>query len=664
MKYIALPLLTALLAACSQSEPNNTSSAGSTDQHGFSAATESTRQKNNAVIGELPFTDQTDFEQANRGLIAAPASNQSVSSTGEIIWNMDEYQFVQGEAPASVNPSLWRQAKLNNINGLYEVKPGIYQLRGFDLANMTLIKGDTGWILVDPLTAAETAKTAMAFAREHLGNETISAVIFTHSHIDHFGGFDGLGLEGKDIPIYAPEGFIEEATSENVIAGTAMSRRSMFMYGKRLPRSERGHIGSGLGKGPAFGTFGIAEPTHIINHDNTEQVIDGVKFEFHYVPESEAPAEIVFYLPEMKAFCGAELVSRNMHNLYTLRGAKVRDALKWSAYIDQVREAVIEADTYFASHHWPMWGQQEIQTFLSQQRDTYKFIHDQTVRLMNQGLNADEIADRIALPESLDNSFHNRGYYGTTKHNSRAVFQGYLGWYDGNPANLDPLPTTEAAQRTMKMMGGIDQVVAQAQLSFDQASDDPYAYRWVAQLLNKAVIAEPGHKAATALLARTYDQLGYQAESGPWRDVYLSAAYELRHGAPETGIDLKKMRGLLLATPPERFFETMAVRLNGDKAAGEKAQIKVHFTDRNESFLLSLDNSVLQHKKVSADAQADATLNISHTLFIDVVIGRAGIKEVVFSDDLEVDGSRLDLLNFLRLFDQPKGAFPIVNRPD
>jgi alkyl sulfatase BDS1-like metallo-beta-lactamase superfamily hydrolase len=644
------------------------------DKQGHTAPTIATIKANQAVIEQLPFSNQQDFEDAQRGLIASLDSLVTSNAKDERVWDMDAYKFMQykglnGDAPASVNPSLWRQANLNNIHGLFKVSAGIYQLRGFDLANMTLIEGDSGWIVVDPLTAKETSKVAFDFAQKHLGSKPITAILFTHSHIDHFGGALGLvtveQVKQQGIRVIAPEGFTEEATSENIIAGTAMSRRSMYMYGKRLGRTERGHIGSGLGKGPAFGSFGILEPTELVNHQTPVLNVDGINIEFQFTPGSEAPAEFTFYLPDHKAFCGAEVVSRNMHNLYTLRGAKVRDALKWSSYIEQARNRFAGADIYFGSHHWPMWGQDNIQDFLKLQRDGYKYIHDQSVRLFNGGATPNEVAEEITLPEALRTSFPNRGYYGTLKHNAKAVYQNYLGWYDANPANLDPLPPQNSAQRYIKLMGGIEQVVAQAQIAFDQAEKDAGAYRWVAELLNKAVFAEPDHKEAKALLAKTYDQLGYQAESAPWRDVYLSAAYELRHGGPDQGIDIALMRDILLQTPVERFFDTMSVRLNGPKAEGKDYTIKINFTDKNLSYVLNLENSVLYHQSSESSqnkttAPINATLNVKHELFIDMLIGRAGLKATLFSEDLSIDGSKLDLLGFLSLFDRPMGDFNIV----
>jgi len=687
MKSLPIAFLSLLslsqITACSKSI-DDTLILQSSDKQGHTAPTMATIKTNQQVTETLPFENQQDFIDAKRGLIASLDSLVTQNEAGENVWDMDAYKFIEyngidGEAPSSVNPSLWRQASLNNIHGLFKVKEGIYQLRGFDLANMTLIEGNKGWIVVDPLTSKETAKMAFDFAQKHLGQKPISAILFTHSHIDHFGGALGLvsaeQVKQQGIRIIAPEGFMEEATSENIIAGTAMSRRSMFMYGKRLARTERGHIGSGLGKGPAFGSFGILEPNETVNHDTNILKVDGINIEFQFTPGSEAPAEFTFFLPDHNAFCGAEVVSRNMHNLYTLRGAKIRDALKWSSYIDQARIQFSSADTYFGSHHWPMWGQDNIQNFLKLQRDSYKYIHDQSVRLMNGGATPSEVAEQITMPEALDTSFPNRGYYGTLKHNAKAVYQAYLGWYDANPANLDPLPGEESAIRYIEMMGGIERVVEQAQITFDNADDDAGAYRWIAELLNKAVFFDPDHSAAKALLARTYDQLGYQAESAPWRDVYLSAAYELRHGGPEKGIDITLMRDVLLETPVERFFDTLSVRLNGPKAEGENYAIKINLSDKDLSYVLYLENSVLYHqtaqawnqsqannqvKRTGSERTINATLNVKHELFIDMLIGRAGLKKTLFSDDLTIDGSKLDLLGFLSLFDRPAGDFNIV----
>jgi len=668
LSYIPmLPLLASLCACDSALELEKGS-----DPQGHTAPSLVTIKANEAVLKSRPFSNTADFDDAIKGLIAKDSNLVVRNKNGKVVWDMPAYGFidVEGSSPASVNPSLWRQESLNNIHGLFEVSKGIYQLRGFDLANMSIIVGESGWILVDPLTARETSDRALKFAQQHLGKQPIRAIIYTHSHIDHFGGIEGILAnmtkdEQENVRIIAPEGFMQEATSENIIAGMAMARRATYMYGRSLARSERGHVGTGLGKGPAFGRFDLLSPTELVGETGKTLSIDGVAFEFQYVPNSEAPAEFTFYLPQQKAFCGAELLSRNMHNLYTLRGAKVRDAILWSKYILQARDKFTDSEVYFGSHHWPMWGQANIQDFLTQQSDTYKYIHDQSVRLFNHGYTPNEVAEAITLPESLNTTFHNQGYYGTTKHNAKAVYQAYLGWYTANPADLDPLPEAQSATHYMEMMGGVESVVSKAQKAFDEAANSSLeegikTYRWIAELLNKAVFAEPEHKPARALLANVYDQLAYQAESAPWRDAYLSGAFELRHGTPERGLDIVMMEGVLLKTPVQNFFDSMAVRLNGPKAEGKNMDVKITFTDLNESFLLSINNAVLRHRKVSSDTQADVTLSLTKPLLVDIITGKAGLKDTLFGDDLSVDGSTLDLIAFFGLLDQPKDSFNIV----
>ncbi|MGH8454851.1 MAG: alkyl/aryl-sulfatase, partial [Nevskiales bacterium] len=442
------------------------------DEQGHTAATAATKEVNAKVLEELDFSDRQDFEDAKRGLIASDPDLKIAGPEETPVWDMPSYAFIKGEAPDSVNPSLWRQAQLNNIHGLFKVGDGIYQLRGYDVSNMSIIEGATGWIIVDPLTAQETAARAIAFARQHLGNKPIVAVIFTHSHVDHFGGvLSVIGAEQakqQKVRVIVPTGFMEEATSENVLAGVTMLRRSMFMYGKRLAHTPRGHVDTGLGKGPAYGSFGILAPTELIDHTPQELTIDGLRFVFQNTPASEAPAEMTFYLPARKAFCGAEVVSHNLHNLYTLRGAKVRDALKWSSYIDEAIRLFGDVEVYFGSHQWPVWGNERVLAFLESQRDTYKFIHDQTLHLALQGYTSREIAEQIELPPVLRKTFSSRGYYGTVRHNAKAVYQFYFGWYDANPANLNPLPPEDAGKKYVEFMGGADAVLEKAQASFDQ----------------------------------------------------------------------------------------------------------------------------------------------------------------------------------------------------
>ncbi|KZX59039.1 alkyl sulfatase [Halioglobus sp. HI00S01] len=660
MNKISLTTVAAaiLLSGCSGSDTAQKTSAES--DAGFTAPSAYTADTNRDIAAELPDDRGADLAAAQRGFIATRSDPLITTAAGDVVWDLDEYAFMEGPAPDSVNPSLWRQATLNNIHGLFKVTERIYQIRGFDLANMTLIKGDQGFIVVDPLTSEDTAAAGLEFARQHLGDLPVTAVLFTHSHIDHFAGVWGVidedDYQAGRIPVVAPEGFMEEATSENIIAGVAMSRRASFMYGRRLPREARGHVGSGLGKSPAYGTVGIAEPTEIIDHTGQTLTLDGLEFVFQAAPGSEAPAEFTFAIPELKAYCGAEVATRNLHNLYTLRGAKVRDALAWTGYIDEMIELSEGSDVYFASHHWPVWDRPTIVAYLETQRDTYKYIHDQTVRMFNGGMTPREIAEELALPEGLTAAYANRDYYGTVAHNSKAVYQAYLGWYDANPANLNPLPPVESSARYVALAGGAEGVIAEAEKSIE-AGD----YRWAAELLNHLVFAEPDNQQAMQLLASTYDQLAYVAESGPWRDVYLSAAYELRFGAPqESQIKLSLLVNMLEQTPVEKFFQTMSVRLDPDKAAGVDRRVGIVFEDLDEAYLLTVRNSVMHHRGLDAADEPDVVLKVSHGMFIRMLMGEVGLMETLRSDELSVEGNALTLASFFGMFEQPQGEFNIV----
>lgn len=608
----------------------------------------------------VDLADPASFADARRGFIAAPKGSVK-DAAGQVIWDYDGFAFVQGAAPPTVNPSLWRQALLNNQVGLFKVAEGIWQLRGFDLANLTLIEGRTGWIVVDALTARESAAAALAFARQHLGNKPVTGVIFTHSHVDHFGGVLGVisadEARARQVPVVAPAGFMEEATSENVLMGTAMGRRAMYMYGSRLPRDARGLVDTGLGKAVAFGRVGILAPTVRIEGARQELTIDGLRFVFHNVPGSEAPSEFVFAIPERRAFCGAEMMSHTLHNLYTLRGAKVRDALKWAQYLDESLAWVDGADVVFNQHHWPVWGAPRIRDFIVRQRDAYRYIHDQTVRGMNAGLTAPEIAEQLRLPRSLSDWLNVRGYYGTVRHNAKAVYQHYLGWYDAHPANLDPLPPVDAARRYVELAGGADRALAQAQKAFD-AGD----HRWAAELLKHLVLADAKHTAARELLARAFEQLGYRAESAPWRNVYLSGALELRQGPPTQGLPREALLELLEQTPVERFLEAMAASLNGPRAEGVNLTINLVFSDLKDSHVLHIENAVLHHRRAPPAPDAQATLTLTRPLFLRLLLGQAGAKDLMTSDEARVDGSRIDLARFFLLLDKATGTFPIVTR--
>lgn len=653
MRTVPLILaLAALLATgCSRAPelPGSSGQAGSVVQDIHAAA---------AKAADL--SDPASFAGARRGFIAAP-EGRILDADGKVIWDFEAFDFVDGAAPPTVHPSLWRQARLNNHIGLFQVSERIWQVRGFDLANMTLIEGDTGLIVVDALTARETAAAALAFARQHLGDRPVSALIYTHSHADHFGGALGV-LDAEDartrqVPVIAPAGFLEEATSENVLMGTAMVRRAAYMYGSRLPRSADGLVDTGLGKAVAFGRVGLLPPTDVIEGKSEERVIDGVRFVFHNVPGSEAPSEFTFALPELKAYCGAELMGHTLHNLYTLRGAKVRDGLKWARYLDEALGHVAGAEVVFNQHHWPVWGEAAIRDFIEKQRDTYKFIHDQTVRRMNAGQNAAEIAETLTLPPALQDHLNVRGYYGTVRHNVKAVYQFYLGWFDAHPANLDPHPPVDLAQRYVEAIGGPEAVVAQAQAAYD-AGD----YRWASELLKHAVYVDADDRAARELLARSFEQLGYASEASTWRNFYLTGALELRAGAPETGMDRAAMIDLLTHTPGERFLEAMAASLDAEAAGDLMLTINLVFADQDESFVLRLANGVLHHRQGAPDPEANATLTLSKSFFLRMVTGGAGAADLLTSDEVDIEGSTIDLARFLRLIDKPSGTFPIVTR--
>ena len=653
MKKLNLAICIALitLAGCSKN-----SGVGGT----ASDATPTTLAANAQFAKDLKLDDPQDFEDAKRGFIAKP-TGKLLAADGSVLYDYDAYQFIKGQSPDTVNPSLWRHARLNAEIGLFKVTDGIYQLRGFDVANITLIEGKTGWIVVDALTSRESAAAAMAFARQHLGNKPVTALVFSHSHIDHFGGALGVltpqEVSERKVPVIAPAGFMEEATSENVMVGTAMGRRSIYQFGRDLERSAKGNVDTGLGKNVVYGTFGILPPTQLITKPTEELTLDGVHFVFHNVPGAEAPAELTFFIPEKKAYGGAENLAQTMHNLLPVRGAKVRDALRWSEYMDQALEQTAGTEVYFGQHNWPIWGNAHIQDFIKAHRDVYKYTHDQTVRLINAGYTRNEIADKIKLPKSLEDHFGARGYYGDLRHNVRAVYQFYLGAYDGNPATLNPLPPQESAKHYLELLGGADKAVAAAQTAYDKGE-----YRWAAELLNHAVFGDPSSKAAKELLAKTYDQMGYMSEAATWRNSYLTAAAELRNGPPAKGVSRAGFVEMLMQTPVERFLEAMAAGLDGPAADGKNLKVNLVLSDINESYVLWIENAVLHYKKAAPATDANATLTLTKSIFIKMMAGTAGVKDTLLSDDLKVDGSKIDLARFFGLIDKAPGTFAIVTK--
>ncbi|WP_105901244.1 alkyl/aryl-sulfatase [Vibrio gangliei] len=625
-------------------------------------ATKATIAENNKLKQALPFSDKQDFENAQRGFIAKQDTVTIKNEKGDVVWDLEAYKKYIGldkPAPDSVNPSLWRNAQLNMINGLFEVTDGIYQVRGYDLSNITFIKGDTGWIVFDPLISQETAKAALEFVNKQLGERPVVAVIYSHSHIDHFGGVRGIVdekdvLDGK-VQIIASHDFTEHAVSENVIAGNAMGRRAVYMYGALLPRNERGGVNGGLGQTTSTGLATLIKPTHIIEKTGDEMTIDGVKMVFQYTPGSEAPTEINTYFPDKKALWMAENSTNTMHNILTLRGAQVRDALKWASYLQETIDMWGDkVDVKFQSHHWPMWGQENIYDYFKKQRDIYKYTHDQSVRLMNQGYVGSEIAEMITLPDSLEKNWSTRGYYGTLRHNSRAVYQRYMGWYDGNPSDLNNLPPADVAVEYVEYMGGEQAVIKKAKADFDAGK-----YRWVAEVLKHVVFANPKNTEAKELLADTYEQLGYQAESGPWRSVYLQGAYELRNGTPSAGGTNTASPDIIKNMPPEMLFDYLAVRILPEKAAGKAFAINMNFTDLDEKYTLYVENSVLNHTTKQTD-KPDVALTLTKEALDNVQLGNITLEQAIANGDIKLEGDKQVFKDFVGMLDTFNFWFNIV----
>lgn len=619
-----------------------------------------TAKINAAVLNQLNFADQQAFKDAKRGFIATLDDGKILNQDGSVAWDVAAHAFIGDQAaPASVNPSLWRQAQLNNINGLFKITDGIYQVRGFDLANMTIVEGDDGLIIIDPLLTPATAKAALELYRRHGSDKPVAAVIYTHNHVDHFGGVRGVvsdqDISSKRVRIYAPDGFMDHAVSENVIAGNAMMRRASYMYGSFLPTGVTGHVDNGLGKALASGPITLIPPTDLITENGTK-TIAGVEIEFHLAQGSEAQSEMMMYFPASRVLNTAEVTSQNLHNLYTLRGAEVRDASKWSRYIDEVREEFgPRTDILIAQHHWPAWSPEAAEHFLTVQRDLYKYLHDQSVRLMNQGLNPGDIAERISLPKSLEQEWSARDYYGTLRHNARAIYQRYLGWYDANPANLNPLPADQQAKKTIDYMGGVDKVVAQAKEDFARGD-----YRWVASIMNQAVFAQPEHQGARELGADALEQLGYQAESGPWRNVYLSAAQDLRKTSPTPPNMGAVNADLLQSLDTGMFFDLLGVRLNGPAADGKHVVLNWVFPDTKEQFRVTLNNATLTWLPERQAQTPDATVTLSRATLNTILMKQNSFPRAIANGDIKIDGDPAKLMVLLQLIEEPKPLFPLI----
>lgn len=618
-------------------------------------ATEATRRAHQKLRETLPAPSAEDFENSNRGFIATIPDARILNEAGHAVWEMGSFAFETAATPPdTVNPSLWRQAQLNSIHGLFKVTERIYQVRNFDLSNITFIEGDTGLIVIDPLISSETARASIELMRKHRGDKPVTAVIYTHSHVDHYGGVKGV-LADEDISsgkvrILAPEGFLEHAVSENVLAGNAMGRRATYMYGALLPRDPRGHVDAGLGKTVSLGQVSLVPPNEIIKETGTRLVIDGVEIVFQMTPDTEAPAEMNFFFPQLKALCMAENCSCHMHNIYTPRGAQVRDAKSWSHYINEAIDLFgADTDVLFASHHWPRWGRDVTIDFLKKQRDMYKYVHDQTLRFANHGLTPTEIAEEIALPPTLAGEWYTRGYYGTLNHNAKAVYQRYLGWFDGNPANLHKLPPVEAGKRYVEFMGGALALLRKAREAYDNGE-----YRWVAEVVNHLVFADPSNAEARNLQADALEQMGYQAESGPWRGFYLTAAMELRNPRPPSASPRAAAGSQWRALPVEQLLDSLSVRLNGPKAGAREIALNLHFTDTGEHYLLTVENAVLHHVRDKTAAHADASIAITRLALVDLLVGEKTLQDLVAAKAAKVEGdggALTDLVALLDVFD-------------
>lgn len=625
-------------------------------------ATEATRAANAELLQQLPFNDTSDFDDAKRGLIAPLPGELIQGEGGNPIWNPQQYNFiVEGaEAPATVNPSLWRQSQLINISGLFEVADGIYQVRNLDLSNMTIIEGAEGVTVVDPLVSAETAKVGIDLYYKQRGNKPVKAVIYTHSHVDHYGGVRGIVDEADvasgAVKIYAPEGFLEAAVAENVMAGTAMSRRASYMYGNLLRPEPKGQVGAGLGTTTSAGTVTLIPPTAIISETGHKETIDGLTYEFLMAPGSEAPAEMLWYIEEKKAISAAEDATHTLHNTYSLRGAKIREPLPWSKYLNEALTMWGDkAEVIFAQHHWPTWGNENVVELLEKQRDLYRYINDETLRKINQGMTMREIAEAFKLPDSLDKYWANRGYYGSVYHDVAATYVLYLGWFDGNPSTLHELPPVEVSKKYVEFMGGADAVIEKAKQSYEKGE-----YRWVAEVMNHVVFADPDNRAAKNFTADALEQMGYQAESGPWRNFYLTGAQELRNGVAKLPTPNTASPDTVRAMSLALFFDYLGVRLNSEKAGDAHITLNFDFGEPDGKYLVELENGVLNNTAGAQAEKPDATITLTRESLNNIALGVTTLDKAVADGNVKVAGDSAKLGRLVSMLDTFEFWFDIV----
>jgi len=622
-------------------------------------ATPATRAAIDAFAATLPMHDRQDFDDARHGFVGRSTERQIRAADGRVVWDLDAYEFMRdADAPETANPSLWRQGQLLIEDGLFEVCPGIYQLRGFDLSIMTVVEGDSGVIVIDPLISAETAAAAFALYREHRGDRPVRAMIYTHSHVDHFGGVKGIISEDQvdagEVEVIAPEGFMQHAVAENVFAGPAMLRRAGYMYGAALERGPAGQIGSGLGQTNSSGTISLIPPTVDITHTGQTLTVDGVEIVFQNTPDTEAPAEMNFFFPGKRALCMAENTSHTLHNILTIRGAVVRDAHNWAHHLTETISLFgDELDVVFASHHWPTWGRERAVEFLAMQRDMYLYLHDQTLRMINQGYTGAEIAEQLETPPALAQQWHTHGYYGSVSHNVKAIYQRYMGWYDANPANLWTHPPESVAERYVAAMGGREQALAAARQAWDEGD-----YRWCAELCKHLVFADDADTEARHLLADALEQLGFGAENGTWRNAYLAGATELRSGT--FGTPATTSPDMAFALGVSQVFDSIAVRIDGPSAWDVQLVTAWTITDEDTTYVTELRNGVLHHRIVDEPPADTTRFTLSRRTLIGLVIGELEMADAVDDGRVEVDGDPAAMATLVGLLAPVDPDFDIV----